>query len=172
MRPYTQRYPWTKSQNKGCVGLLGNRKINGIPKSTPGPNPKTRGVWSSWQQKNKWYTQKYPWTKSQTRAYKSNKIQKYYSMLQSIRSFVVRRLGRTNSVKDDRKVVPEEEDPTVYKMIYGGEETRDKMCSICHEEWVYGVFYCQTICNHQYHEDCLKQWFDKSKSCPTCRRTL
>lgn len=41
-------------------------------------------------------------------------------------------------------------------------------CSICldnpkKEKWT------QLSCYHKYHIKCIKQWFDVSESCPTCR---
>jgi hypothetical protein len=44
----------------------------------------------------------------------------------------------------------------------------DDCCSICldnpkKEKWT------QLSCHHKYHIKCIKQWFDNSESCPTCR---
>ena len=41
-------------------------------------------------------------------------------------------------------------------------------CSICLED----DSNCVLSCRHQFHENCIKAWFSKNKSCPLCRRKL
>jgi len=42
-------------------------------------------------------------------------------------------------------------------------EEKSKECIICRESIEMGVL---TICGHQYHQDCLKEWFKQHQSCP------
>lgn len=94
-------------------------------------------------------------------------------MLRSLRRLFLRReQSQSVLVKDDRKVVPEDEEPTICKMMYDGTDVRDVMCPVCHEEWKYGEFYFQTKCDHQYHIECLNLWFKRQKNCPVCRTSL
>jgi len=44
-------------------------------------------------------------------------------------------------------------------------------CSICFNIIIYRDKYTKEICNHIFHDECIKQWYDISKglSCPLCR---
>jgi len=48
------------------------------------------------------------------------------------------------------------------------------MCLVCHEE--YGVSREKRVvalpCGHEFHGDCINQWFDREKTCPVCRKEL
>lgn len=43
----------------------------------------------------------------------------------------------------------------------------DNVCIICREEMTTG---CKKLpCNHIFHTSCLRSWFQRQQSCPTCR---
>ncbi|CAG5125682.1 unnamed protein product, partial [Candidula unifasciata] len=43
----------------------------------------------------------------------------------------------------------------------------DNVCIICREEMTTG---CKRLpCNHIFHTSCLRSWFQRQQSCPTCR---
>lgn len=43
----------------------------------------------------------------------------------------------------------------------------DNVCIICREEMTTG---CKKIpCNHIFHASCLRSWFQRQQTCPTCR---
>lgn len=43
----------------------------------------------------------------------------------------------------------------------------DNVCIICREEMVTG---CKKLpCNHIFHTSCLRSWFQRQQTCPTCR---
>ena len=41
-------------------------------------------------------------------------------------------------------------------------------CAICWDD-VYPANYVIS-CNHNYHYDCIKKWFERSNRCPVCRQ--
>lgn len=44
---------------------------------------------------------------------------------------------------------------------------RDNVCIICREEMVTGAK--KLPCNHIFHSSCLRSWFQRQQTCPTCR---
>lgn len=43
----------------------------------------------------------------------------------------------------------------------------DNVCIICREEMLQG---CKKLpCNHIFHTNCLRSWFQRQQTCPTCR---
>ena len=44
------------------------------------------------------------------------------------------------------------------------------ICGICLDNIRNNKF--TTSCNHKFHEDCIKQWYNKKKTCPNCRNPL
>jgi hypothetical protein len=50
----------------------------------------------------------------------------------------------------------------------------DTHCSICKEEYKYNEpNNCFVLpCDHLFHEKCVKEWADKNRSCPLCRRAF
>ncbi len=45
--------------------------------------------------------------------------------------------------------------------------TTDNLCIICREEMVTG---CKKLpCSHIFHTSCLRSWFQRQQTCPTCR---
>ncbi|CAD8066643.1 unnamed protein product [Paramecium primaurelia] len=50
----------------------------------------------------------------------------------------------------------------------------DKICCICMQEYVHNENILQLPCSgqHQFHESCVRNWFDVSNSCPICRQQL
>ena len=53
--------------------------------------------------------------------------------------------------------------PKIYKKI-------DKECPICMQ--INDKYWTKTICKHEFHYDCLKEWHQYSKICPYCRYFL
>ncbi|XP_070578843.1 E3 ubiquitin-protein ligase synoviolin B-like [Ptychodera flava] len=48
--------------------------------------------------------------------------------------------------------------------------TGDNVCIICREEMVTG---CKKLpCNHIFHTNCLRSWFQRQQTCPTCRMDI
>jgi hypothetical protein len=47
-------------------------------------------------------------------------------------------------------------------------DTND-VCGICQGEIETGV---RTLCNHDYHIECLLKWLDRSSTCPMCRDVI
>lgn len=45
-------------------------------------------------------------------------------------------------------------------------------CSICLDELTIGQPAIRIPCGHLYHEDCVKEWLEKSNECPVCRFEL
>lgn len=45
-------------------------------------------------------------------------------------------------------------------------------CIICSEDINQSSSWCylNCNCNYIYHSKCINQWFNQSKSCPTCRK--
>merc|ERR1712071_540569 len=43
----------------------------------------------------------------------------------------------------------------------------DNVCIICREEMVTGAK--KLPCNHIFHATCLRSWFQRQQTCPTCR---
>lgn len=48
----------------------------------------------------------------------------------------------------------------------------DDICSICIEPIEVGDIITITLCEHQYHNTCIRQWLKYSMICPLCRRDL
>lgn len=45
----------------------------------------------------------------------------------------------------------------------------DKACAVCQESLDVGVRAIQLNCKHEYHEECITPWLQKSDKCPMCR---
>ena len=46
----------------------------------------------------------------------------------------------------------------------------DNVCIICREEMTEG---CKKLpCNHIFHTSCLRNWFQRQQTCPTCRMDI
>jgi hypothetical protein len=48
----------------------------------------------------------------------------------------------------------------------------DDVCSVCLEPYNIGDQLKQTVCNHYFHDECLKEWFNSENGsvfCPVCR---
>lgn len=45
-------------------------------------------------------------------------------------------------------------------------------CSICLESWEMSDSIKVTPCRHVFHEDCLRHWLRKARTCAVCRRDL
>uniref|UniRef100_A0A8C6WGS5 RING-type E3 ubiquitin transferase n=1 Tax=Neogobius melanostomus TaxID=47308 RepID=A0A8C6WGS5_9GOBI len=46
-------------------------------------------------------------------------------------------------------------------------QASDNVCIICREEMVTGAK--KLPCNHIFHSSCLRSWFQRQQTCPTCR---
>jgi len=45
-------------------------------------------------------------------------------------------------------------------------------CVICLTNYVIKSKVIKISCGHEFHFDCLKQWFHKNSSCPKCRKDV
>jgi hypothetical protein len=45
-------------------------------------------------------------------------------------------------------------------------------CTICLETFKLNDIISILNCNHKYHHDCIRQWTEKERSCPLCRKIL
>ncbi|XP_034949008.1 E3 ubiquitin-protein ligase TRAIP-like [Chelonus insularis] len=43
-------------------------------------------------------------------------------------------------------------------------------CSICYASFEYSDELCSPHCGHVFHFTCLREWLERSKTCPECRR--
>ena len=48
-------------------------------------------------------------------------------------------------------------------------ESTDNVCIICREEMVDPSTTKKLPCNHIFHKNCLRSWFQRQQTCPTCR---
>lgn len=49
----------------------------------------------------------------------------------------------------------------------------NRICSICHSEFVQDQHKIRILpCLHYFHSQCIKDWLDKSSTCPLCRHQL
>ena len=48
----------------------------------------------------------------------------------------------------------------------------EDICSVCLTNFNVGHRVFQLVCNHMFHQKCIKPWFEKSTQCPNCRREL
>ena len=61
---------------------------------------------------------------------------------------------------------------TFTTLTYGDIELTDETCGICSIDYDENTdkTITQLLCNHCYHTDCINRWFDRSSTCPYCRR--
>ena len=52
------------------------------------------------------------------------------------------------------------------------EDIKENKCSICLEEYNRDKDIIKLKCNHEYHKECIKAWFDINKNCPQCRKNI
>ena len=52
------------------------------------------------------------------------------------------------------------------------EDIKENECSICLEEYNGDKDIIKLKCNHEYHKECIKAWFDINKNCPQCRKNI
>lgn len=45
-------------------------------------------------------------------------------------------------------------------------------CAVCDEEFCSSNFFVELPCRHRFHKNCVRPWFEKSRSCPLCRTDL
>lgn len=48
-------------------------------------------------------------------------------------------------------------------------ESGDNVCIICREEMTDGSNCKKLPCSHIFHTSCLRSWFQRQQTCPTCR---
>lgn len=58
------------------------------------------------------------------------------------------------------------------KKIITLNETNNKDCVICFEEYKEGDIIIELECKHVYHDPCISKWLQKDLSCPMCRTQL
>lgn len=47
-----------------------------------------------------------------------------------------------------------------------------EMCSVCLVEMEVGSIVSRLPCTHEFHVNCVGEWFTRTRSCPMCRRGL
>ena len=52
-------------------------------------------------------------------------------------------------------------------IIFTNLNSQKDICSICREQMIEEVI--STECNHKFHKNCIKEWFEHSLQCPVCR---
>jgi E3 ubiquitin-protein ligase DOA10 len=55
------------------------------------------------------------------------------------------------------------------KIIATTENLEDKICSICMKDYDVNDKVLTTPCSHNYHQNCVLDWFRKSNKCPICK---
>ena len=58
---------------------------------------------------------------------------------------------------------------SIYHSNQYNNKNMEKTCSICLEAFIIGKKYITLPCFHFFHEQCIDDWFEKSKSCPICK---
>ena len=78
-----------------------------------------------------------------------------------------------NEVKVDRPIYIEELEVKKMNFIFYNKENNKiepKICCICQEAIEYGHNIYLLSCNHFFHQNCLKKWFNLKSECPYCRK--
>eukprot|EP00743_Colponemidia_sp_Colp-15_P008110 GILK01008791.1.p1 GENE.GILK01008791.1~~GILK01008791.1.p1 ORF type:complete len:223 (-),score=7.04 GILK01008791.1:194-862(-) len=47
-----------------------------------------------------------------------------------------------------------------------------KECLVCQDKYVTGAAILQLPCKHEYHKQCISQWFESNRTCPVCRHEV
>jgi len=50
--------------------------------------------------------------------------------------------------------------------------TSIEICSICIESYLPPQKSITLSCNHKFHSNCIKEWFEQELTCPICRTTV
>merc|ERR1711970_1626554 len=58
---------------------------------------------------------------------------------------------------------------TLYPNATEEDVANDNTCIICREEMVPGPSAKKLPCGHIFHAACLRSWFQRQQTCPTCR---
>ena len=77
-------------------------------------------------------------------------------------------------VGDDPKLTPDEGKISSWRRMLSSwrKPAKDDECCICLENYEPGQLICAAVtdkCNHAFHEDCMKNWFEDHDTCPICR---
>ena len=78
-----------------------------------------------------------------------------------------------NEVKIDRPIYIEELEVKKMNFVFYNKENNKiepKICCICQETIEYGHNIYLLSCNHCFHQNCLKKWFNQKSECPYCRK--
>lgn len=51
-------------------------------------------------------------------------------------------------------------------------ESRDEVCSVCLCDYTAGDRIRELHCQHTFHSGCVDAWFNKSLTCPLCRKAV
>ena len=70
--------------------------------------------------------------------------------------------GENDNKSDDNKSERKEEE----------EEEEEEQCAVCRVELEVGEEAATLPCRHSYHEECIRQWLERAKSCPVCNAEL
>ena len=52
------------------------------------------------------------------------------------------------------------------------ENTSTKTCTICVDDIEIGEKYYNLECNHHFHTQCIKNWYQYKQECPVCRHRI
>lgn len=80
----------------------------------------------------------------------------------------------SNDVDDDPKLTPDEGKVSSWTRMLSSwrKPAKSDECCICLENYEPGQLICAAVtdkCNHAFHEDCMKNWFEDHDTCPICR---
>jgi len=62
----------------------------------------------------------------------------------------------------------------IKKYTYGVEEKKDKeeICVICQEDYKNNKKVVKILCSHEYHPQCILEWFKHKPFCPLCKMDM
>lgn len=53
--------------------------------------------------------------------------------------------------------------------VYSVSNNTNIICPICLDEQLKSENWTKLRCEHEFHNKCISEWFNKNRSCPTCR---
>lgn len=81
---------------------------------------------------------------------------------------------RGNNNNDNREQLIQNNENIIEnsKKIIDINETNEKECIICFDDYKSDDKIAELECNHIYHDSCITRWLQKDLSCPICRSQL
>lgn len=58
------------------------------------------------------------------------------------------------------------------RIFYKNESEKDFSCIICLKDYENLDTLLMTPCGHEYHYECIKDWFRKKNKCPICKFSI